>query len=860
MALTAKKVYAILKRQISDMEAKLNSPVRYRGTVATADLLPLNPDIGDMYNIESKSVYGEAGMNVAWNGVVWDTMGAPIDMSLYLTKEEAETVIQRLVTEYFEKNPVKPGATTEQAQQIEQNKTDIASLKTETGSLKEDFASKVVYPVEMETLKENCFSLSCNEKIVTLVDNSEMIGKRLKVCGENLFNVDDFRILNKFVNSGEDNSYACLPIYVNPNTAYSINISIKDEAKFNEFKALSGQITIGCRKGYPNDWEATMFTNLTESASFEVVSDEYGMLYVSCQYIEQSTLDKLWESVDVMISEEKKDYVPYIGYDKSFITEERITFNDSYKNAFIHKEVKEASDWIVALPNPVNTWTSFKPNIDDLGIVSFKREQYLTNKQKKQARENIGIESSSTNKGIKPLFLELSADYNWVSNNEIPIFSASNERFADGTTDGNNAYFKINGNKGDNFVTVIEGGNALISDVTITGWWGAIISNDGVHYYPCNARYKDGNTIEIYPPLSENITDGELGNIKTGIHLSKRGYLGYAQKAFSLNPKWCEKGKPIAKFRVGDTDKFIKFGGLASLSFNGLENMANEFLCRYAITFSSLDFYNGWAGHETPTGIEWETELGGKSGYLELFVGGRNASYIEYPDGYEIHIEVYINGVKSYEKIKKNQIVERICIDFKKADIGKIRIYSNKWSAINSDVYGFSFGPVTWWENEKTYKRTDCIFEKYATVAQMFDSWGVFHNSAVAKELSRLQKKDCAVYVPWENHSKGSQTSAWGKGWFYENVLKYHPQYMIIDFLINDGNSTVTSGFPATVEGSDGTVYNNLISKDEYITNMIDLCKMAIANGIQPIVFGCCLHDGIDWYHALVDAQENVTY
>lgn len=138
MALTAKKVYAILKRQISDMEAKLNSPVRYRGTVATADLLPLNPDIGDMYNIESKSVYGEAGMNVAWNGVVWDTMGAPIDMSLYLTKEEAETVIQRLVTEYFEKNPVKPGATTEQAQQIEQNKTDIASLKTETGSLKGD--------------------------------------------------------------------------------------------------------------------------------------------------------------------------------------------------------------------------------------------------------------------------------------------------------------------------------------------------------------------------------------------------------------------------------------------------------------------------------------------------------------------------------------------------------------------------------------------------------------------------------------------------------------------------------------------------------------------------------------------------
>ena len=49
--------------------------------------------------------------------------------------------IKSAVNEYLEKNPVKPGATTEQAQQIEQNKTDIGSLKTETNSLKEDMAN-----------------------------------------------------------------------------------------------------------------------------------------------------------------------------------------------------------------------------------------------------------------------------------------------------------------------------------------------------------------------------------------------------------------------------------------------------------------------------------------------------------------------------------------------------------------------------------------------------------------------------------------------------------------------------------------------------------------------------------------------
>lgn len=44
--------------------------------------------------------------------------------------------IKNAVNEYLEKNPVKPGATTEQAQQIEQNKTDI-------GSLKEDLSNKI---------------------------------------------------------------------------------------------------------------------------------------------------------------------------------------------------------------------------------------------------------------------------------------------------------------------------------------------------------------------------------------------------------------------------------------------------------------------------------------------------------------------------------------------------------------------------------------------------------------------------------------------------------------------------------------------------------------------------------------------
>ena len=56
--------------------------------------------------------------------------------------------IKSAVNEYLEKNPVKPGATTEQAQQIEQNKTDLAKQEKEINSVKDlffDVDSKAYY-------------------------------------------------------------------------------------------------------------------------------------------------------------------------------------------------------------------------------------------------------------------------------------------------------------------------------------------------------------------------------------------------------------------------------------------------------------------------------------------------------------------------------------------------------------------------------------------------------------------------------------------------------------------------------------------------------------------------------------------
>ena len=92
MGLTAKKVYAILNgkiKKISGDVSSLGTPLFYAGSVLTADLLPLSPDAGAVYNIEQASIYGAAGTNVAWNGVIWDALGPTVDLSLLLTKEQA---------------------------------------------------------------------------------------------------------------------------------------------------------------------------------------------------------------------------------------------------------------------------------------------------------------------------------------------------------------------------------------------------------------------------------------------------------------------------------------------------------------------------------------------------------------------------------------------------------------------------------------------------------------------------------------------------------------------------------------------------------------------------------------------------
>lgn len=68
----------------TEVDAKVSSVYKYKGSVANEDALPTADQvIGDVYNLE------DTGMNVAWTGEGWDKLGSVVDLTPYLTKEDA---------------------------------------------------------------------------------------------------------------------------------------------------------------------------------------------------------------------------------------------------------------------------------------------------------------------------------------------------------------------------------------------------------------------------------------------------------------------------------------------------------------------------------------------------------------------------------------------------------------------------------------------------------------------------------------------------------------------------------------------------------------------------------------------------
>lgn len=71
----------------TEVDGMVGSAFHYKGSVANEEALPASDNKqGDVYNVE------DTGANYAWDGAKWDKLSENIDLSSYLTKEEASDI------------------------------------------------------------------------------------------------------------------------------------------------------------------------------------------------------------------------------------------------------------------------------------------------------------------------------------------------------------------------------------------------------------------------------------------------------------------------------------------------------------------------------------------------------------------------------------------------------------------------------------------------------------------------------------------------------------------------------------------------------------------------------------------------
>ena len=372
---------------------------------------------------------------------------------------------------------------------------------------------------------------------------------------------------------------------------------------------------------------------------------------------------------------------------------------------------------------------------------------------------------------------------------------------------GGNYVLRVNGNVGDSFVTVING------DISHGGgvWACVVEDNDGI-YHLNKVVSIDGNKLNLIEPLQVSISNTRLGNLhdtQNGQHYTELGYFAFAQHIYYNNPKHCYRQKYIAMFKGSNKSGNWKNNGYTMYNVSSNPTTTSSMYFQYGskaleLNCTSINNY-----------LEWEVNLSKKSGYVEAFIGSEK--------GIELTVEFYLDN--RLVESKNIAYLNRVIFDFSNASIGKIKVKPK--NAVTSS-FKIKIGNVTWWENENNHLTT--LLDGFKNIAYIGDSWGVFHNKATTRELTRLLGKEV------KNYSKTGHSCIYAKEWFNEYIIKNKHDCVIIEYFTNDFNSIKGANLGEIINPNGESINMNLTSLVEYeniINELIDTC---INNGVQPII------------------------
>ncbi|WP_212934960.1 hypothetical protein [Bacillus hominis] len=427
-----------------------------------------------------------------------------------------------------------------------------------------------------------------------------------------------------------------------------------------------------------------------------------------------------------------------------------------------------------------------------------------TAKQKAEAATNQIEELTGNVRSLtlKPLFLELFATMG---------------RYGTGTPSGVSNYpggnyvCGITGQAGDSFVTVTGG------DISHGGGsWVAVIQDDNLNISMNRVTGISGNTFILLEPLKGNITNGKIGNLHDaplGMHYTELGYYAFAQYIYKASPKHSERLKNITQFLGSDLSGFWKLTTSFS-KYNNITNIDNTNKTLQLLGGNHLVLNLASASH----GAEFELKPVDK-GYIEIFISSKNPSTLD-----------YLNKGNVVKSVPINEVLQRVTLDFNPGDDIKVKVYDV--NASGSSVNSLRIGNTTMYINET---KKDKLINANDKLVYIGDSWGVYHNKATTREITRLMKADGGNPTVLD-FSKGGHTSTYALSWFQEYVINNKPDTVVIEYFTNDFNSIGGTNV-GTFTAPDGTQKDmNISSLSQYASNINKMIELAITNGIQPII------------------------
>lgn len=394
------------------------------------------------------------------------------------------------------------------------------------------------------------------------------------------------------------------------------------------------------------------------------------------------------------------------------------------------------------------------------------------------------------------------------------------------TVSGGNYLLTVNGQLGDNFVTVVSGD---ISKAGATNRWAANIENgeDGFDGYQVTGT--DGiNKVFIYPNLRRNYSNKKLGNVHDqaeGVHYSEQGYKAFAEHIFGNAGYTSQRTSYVARFLGKDTTgPWVPNGGL-NPTFPGMW---------YSRGMHPVDLSNSTGGVLTGDndksltiltdavgeGVSWEIPISKKNGFFEgdfgIFEGGT------------VTIDLFLDDVLQ-ESYLIEKPVRRIVFPFKFSEVLKVVVRSNV--ATNTTI---RIGNCFVWDG---YNIPENVFsDRNKTAVYLGDSWGMYHNQITPREIERRWRLKNPIATV-TNRSKSGMTTKYAVAWFDEYVIQEKPDIVIIEYFTNDITYIIgaNQGVATFVDPNGNTVEVDL-TEDEYFENIRYMISTAIANGIQPIV------------------------